>query len=87
MFPIPAKYEKHWALIIYKDLNLSNMSKMLGNTIKDKDHNVKHSINKLSQSKIEKYSILLCQVLNEEYQLKKQLCMKTTSVITRKNNH
>ena len=53
MFLIPAKCDKHWALINCKDLNLSNMPKTLGNTIKDDDHSAKDGIKKLSQSKIQ----------------------------------
>ena len=67
-FLIPAKHYKHWTLIICKDLNLSNMSKTLGNAIKDDDHNVKDGAKNLLQSKIqcssianfEKYFNFLC---------------------------
>ena len=50
------------------------MSKTLGNAIKDDTHNAKDSIKKLLQNKIqccsianlEKYFILLCEVLGKE---------------------
>ena len=78
MFPISAKCDMHWALIICKDLNLSDMPKTLGNVMKDDDHNTKDGIKKLLQSKIqhnsitnlEKCFILSCQVLDKECQLK-----------------
>ena len=67
-FPILAKHDKHWALIIPNDLNASDMSKTLGNATKDDDYNAQDGIKKSLQSKIQhssivnfkKYFILLC---------------------------
>ena len=77
-FPILAKHDKHWALIISNDLKMSKMSKTLGNATKDDDYNAQDGIKKSLQSKIqhssitnlEKCFILSCQVLDKECQLK-----------------
>ena len=64
--------------MIPNDLNTSDMSKTLGNAIKDDNHNAKDGFKNLLQSNIqcssianlEKHFILLRQVLDKEHQLK-----------------